>query len=63
MTQSTADVLSEAPDEPVVHWMERPPLMVAPATVAGALGGVFLLGLMAGIGLLALMWAGARNED
>jgi len=36
MTYHPADVLSEPPDEPVVHWMERPSMSV------GATGEVIL---------------------
>jgi hypothetical protein len=54
MTESPTDVLAEPPDEPVVHWMERPPSSLGPATVAGALGGVFLLGVLVTLGAMAV---------
>ena len=55
MTHSTADVLREAPDEPVVHWMERPPMEVAPLVIGGAVVGAFLLGALAVVGVMSLM--------
>jgi hypothetical protein len=61
MTDFTPDVLSEPPDEPVVHWMERPPLMVAPLAIGGAIAGAFLLGALATLGVMSLI--GALNED
>jgi hypothetical protein len=45
MTDFTPDVLSEPPDEPVVHWMERPPMSVGAAGLTGALAGAFMLGI------------------
>jgi hypothetical protein len=55
MTDFTPDVLSEPPDEPVVHWMERPPLMVGPLVIGGAITGAFLLGALATLGAMSLM--------
>jgi hypothetical protein len=45
MKDAPVDVLSEAPDEPVVQWMERPPASVPPLAIGGALVGAFLLGV------------------
>ena len=55
MTQSTADVLSEAPDEPVVTWMERPPPGVGGLVIGGAIVGAFVLGALAVIGAGVVM--------
>ncbi len=54
MTDFTPDVLSEPPDEPVVHWMERPAMSVGPATLTGALAGVFVLGILVTLGAMAV---------
>jgi hypothetical protein len=54
MTETPTDVLAEPPDEPVVHWMERPPSSLGPATAAGALGGAFLLGVLVTLGAMAV---------
>jgi len=61
MTQSHADVLSEPPDEPVVHWMERPPMEVAPVIIGGAIAGAFLLGALATLGALTLLHGDERD--
>jgi hypothetical protein len=61
MFEPIPDNLSDPPDEPVVHWMERPPMEVRPPVLAAALSGVFVLGALAGAGLLALMHAGRRR--
>lgn len=45
MTDFTPDVLSEPPDEPVVHWMERPPMSVGAVSLTAALAGAFMLGI------------------
>lgn len=45
MKDAPVDVLSEAPDEPVVQWMERPPASIPPVAIGGALVGAFLLGV------------------
>jgi hypothetical protein len=58
---TTPDVLSEPPDEPVIHWMERPPAMVAPLVIGGAILGAFVLGALAVIGASVVL--GHFNED
>jgi len=63
MTQDTVDVLREAPDEPIVHWMERPPMGVAPMVIGGAVVGAFLLGALAVMGASALLRRLAGDED
>ncbi len=55
MTDFTPDVLSEPPDEPVVHWMQRPPSSIGPAGMAGALFGAFVLGALATAAAVAVM--------
>lgn len=54
MTDFTPDVLAEPPDEPVVHWMERPPSSYGPAVITGALTGAFMLGVFATLGVIAI---------
>ena len=49
------DVLSEPPDEPVVHWMERPPMSLGPVTLTGALFGAFVLGALVTAAAVAVM--------
>jgi hypothetical protein len=55
MTDFTPDVLSEPPDEPVVHWMERPPMSLGPVVLTGALFGAFVLGALATAAAVAVM--------
>jgi hypothetical protein len=54
MTDAIPDVLSEPPDEPIVHWMERPPASLPPAALAGALAGVFVLGVVTTLAAMML---------
>lgn len=54
MTEATTDILAEPPDEPVVHWMERPPGKYGPAAVGGALAGAFALGVLTTLAAVAL---------
>lgn len=55
MKETPVDVLSEAPDEPVVQWMERPPATIPPVAIGGALVGAFLLGVLSTVGAMSLM--------
>lgn len=54
MTDFTPDVLSDPPDEPVVHWMQRPPLNVGAVSLTGALTGAFLLGILVTVAAVAV---------
>jgi hypothetical protein len=54
MTDATLDVLSEPPDEPIIHWMERPPASLSPAALTGALAGVFVLGVVTTLAAIML---------
>ena len=55
MSRVDDDVLAQAPDEPVVTWMERPPPGVGGLVIGGAIIGAFLLGALAVIGASALL--------
>ena len=46
MSEYEPDTLSAPPDAPVIKWMERPPLSVGATSLAGALAGVFVLGVV-----------------
>jgi len=48
------DVLSEPPDEPVVHWMERPSMSIGPAGLTGAVAGAFILGMLVVVAAMAV---------
>jgi hypothetical protein len=63
MNDKTPDVLSEPPDEPVVHWMERPPSTLGPATITGALAGAFVLGVLATLGAITVARIVAGHDD
>ncbi len=55
MTQPISDILAQAPDEPVVTWMERPPPGVGGLVIGGAIVGAFVLGALAVIGASVVM--------
>jgi hypothetical protein len=52
MLRTDIDVLKDPPDEPVVHWQERPP---APVALGGAVVAAFSLGVALTLGVLAVL--------
>lgn len=52
MQRTDIDVLKDPPDEPVVHWQERPP---APVALGGAAAAAFSLGVALTLGVLAVL--------
>ena len=58
MPKIDIDVLKDPPDEPVVHWQERPPAQVA---VGGAVAAAFSLGVALTLGVLAVLRATDRR--
>jgi len=52
MPKIDIDVLKDPPDEPVVHWQERPP---APVALGGAVAAAFSLGVALTLGVLAVL--------
>lgn len=61
MSEAIADILADPPDEPIVHWMERPPGKYGPAAIGGALFGAFALGVLTTLAAVALGRAMAHD--
>ena len=58
MPRTDIDVLKDPPDEPVVHWQERPP---PPVAIGGAVAAAFSLGVALTLGVLAVLRATDRR--
>lgn len=58
MPKTDIDVLRDPPDEPVVHWQERPP---PPVALGGAVTAAFALGVALTLGVLAVLRATDRR--
>ena len=55
MSIESDDILAEPPQKEVVHWMDSRPLTLGVGGVSAAAAGAFVLGVVAAVGVLALL--------